>query len=124
MGILALAFSLDRGGGMGWNAEDCAILLQAMAGDDPADPARANRPIPDYRAALRGEVKGLRIGLIRHFYERDNEANAATREAIAVAAQTLETLGCTVREGTLPPLPDWAASGRAIMQPAAYAIPE
>ena len=39
-------------------------------------------PIPDYRAALQGEVKGLRIGLIRHFYERDNEANAATREAI------------------------------------------
>src|SRR5438094_818189 len=84
-GILPLAFSLDHAGPMAWTAEDCAILLQAMAGHDPADPGSANRPIPDYRAALNGEVKGLRIGLIRHFYERDNEANPATRDAIAAA---------------------------------------
>ncbi len=124
MGILPLAFSLDHAGPMAWNAEDCAIMLQAMAGHDSADPASADHPIPDYRAALRGEVKGLRIGLIRHFYERDNEANAATREAIAAAAQTLEGLGCTVRELTLSPLPDWAACGMAIMQCEAYAIHE
>ena len=43
---------------------------------------RANRGAPNYRAALSGDLKGLRIGLIRHFYERDNEANAATRAAI------------------------------------------
>src|ERR1041385_5283552 len=79
MGILPLAFSLDHAGPMAWTAEDCAILLQAMAGHDPADPASANRPIPDYRAALQAGVKGLRIGVIRRFYERDNEANAATR---------------------------------------------
>ncbi len=124
MGILPLAFSLDHAGPMAWTAEDCAIMLQAMAGHDSADPASADHPIPDYRAALRGEVKGLRIGLIRHFYERDNEANAATREAIAAAAQTLEGLGCTVRELTLSPLPDWAACGMAIMQCEAYAIHE
>src|SRR5919201_1595011 len=52
MGILPLAFSLDHAGPMAWTAEDCAILLQAMAGHDPADPASANRPVPDYRAAL------------------------------------------------------------------------
>src|SRR5882724_9147867 len=104
MGILPLAFSLDHAGPLAWNAEDSAILLQAMAGHDPADPASANRPIPDYRAALQGGVKGLRIGLVRHFYERDNEANAATRTAIGAAAQTLESLGCSVRELTLTPL--------------------
>ena len=81
-GILPLAFSLDHAGPLAWTAEDCAIMLQAMAGHDPADPASADRPIPDYRAALDGDVKGLRIGLVRHFYERDNEANAATRDAI------------------------------------------
>jgi aspartyl-tRNA(Asn)/glutamyl-tRNA(Gln) amidotransferase subunit A len=124
MGILPLAFSLDHAGPMAWTAEDCAILLQAMAGHDPADPGSANHPIPDYRAALAGEVKGLRIGLIRHFYERDNEVNAATRGAIAAAAQTLEGLGCTVREVTLSPLADWAACGMAIMQSEAYAIHE
>jgi Asp-tRNA(Asn)/Glu-tRNA(Gln) amidotransferase A subunit family amidase len=124
MGILPLAFSLDHAGPMAWTAEDCAILLQAMAGHDPADPGSANHPIPDYRAALGGEVKGLRIGLIRHFYERDNEANAATQAAIAAAAQTFEGLGCTVREVTLSPLADWAACGMAIMQSEAYAIHE
>src|SRR3984893_2366081 len=87
-------------------------------------PGSASRAIPDYRAALRGGVKGLRIGLIRHFYERDNEANAATRAAIAAAAQTLEGLGCMVRELTLSPLADWAACGMAIMQSEAYAIHE
>src|SRR5271156_6319793 len=123
-GILPLAFSLDHAGPMAWTAEDCAIILQAMAGQDPADPASANQPIPDYRAALTGGVKGLRIGLVRHFYERDNEANAATQAAIAAAAQTLEGLGCTVRELTLSPLADWAACGMAIMQCEAYAIHE
>src|SRR6266568_4861393 len=124
MGILPLAFSLDHAGPLAWNAEDCAILLQAMAGYDPADPASANHPIPDYRAAIQGSVKGLRIGLVRHFYERDNDTNPATRAAIASAAQTLEGLGCSVRELTLSPLPDWAACGMAIMQCEAYAIHE
>src|SRR5438105_2738569 len=85
MGILPLGFSLDHAGPMAWTAEDCAILLQAMAGHDPADPASADVQIPDYRAALQGGVKGLRIGLARHFYDRDNDANAATRQAIEAA---------------------------------------
>src|SRR5438046_3925334 len=72
-GVLPLAFSLDHAGPMAWTAEDCAILLQALAGHDPADPASAKVPIPDYRAALAHGVTGLRIGLVRHFYERDNE---------------------------------------------------
>src|SRR5437764_5830164 len=96
MGILPLAFSLDHAGPMAWNAEDCAIMLQAMAGHHPAHPGRANPPIPDYRAALAGDVQGLPIGLLRHFYERDNEANAATRQAIDAAAKQLEALGCSV----------------------------
>src|SRR5215475_6843972 len=124
MGILPLAFSLDHAGPMAWTAEDCAILLQAMAGHDPSDPASASRPVPDYRAALQGAVKGLRIGLIRHFYESDNLANAATRQAIATAAKTFEGLGCNVRELILSPLADWAACGNAILNAEAYAIHE
>src|SRR5436190_22286414 len=124
MGILPLAFSLDHAGPLAWTAEDCAIMLQAMAGPDPADPGRASRPIPDYRAGLAGDVKGLRVGLIRHFYERDNEANAATRNAIDAAAKQLEALGCSVREATLSPLADWVACGVVIMLCEAYAIHE
>src|SRR5690242_6720394 len=89
MGILPLAFSLDHAGPMAWTAEDCAIMLQAMADHDPADPGSAKVAIPDYRAALNGDVKGLRIGVVRHFYERDNKANDATRNAIDAAAKKL-----------------------------------
>jgi len=121
-GILPLAFSLDHAGPMAWTAEDCAIMLQAMAGHDPADPASANRAIPDYRAALNGDVKGLRIGLIRHFYTTDNEASAATRDAIDAAAKTYQGLGCSVREITVSPLAEWAACGVTMMLSEAYAI--
>ena len=123
-GILPLAFSLDHAGPMAWTAEDCAIMLQAMAGHDPADPASADRPVPDYRASLAGQVKGLRIGLIRHFYETDNPANEAIRQGIANAAKVFEDLGCSVRELRLSPLADWAACGLTIMLAEAYAIHE
>src|SRR5439155_23396380 len=85
IGILPLAFSLDHAGPLAWTAEDSAIMLQAMAGHDPADPASADHPIPDYRAALQRDANGLRLGLVSHFYKRDNEANAATCEANAAA---------------------------------------
>ena len=123
-GILPLAFSLDHAGPMAWTAEDCAIMLGAMAGHDPADPASADRPVPDYRAALAGGVRGLRIGLVRHFYESDNPANEATRQAITTAARVLEDLGCSVREVRLSPLADWAACGILIMLAEGYAIHE
>ena len=123
-GILPLAFSLDHAGPMAWTAEDCAIMLQAMAGHDPADPASADRPVPDYRAALSGEVKGLRIGLVRHFYETDNPANEATRQGIAAAVRVLEDLGCSVRELRLSPLAEWGACGIMIMLAEGYAIHE
>jgi aspartyl-tRNA(Asn)/glutamyl-tRNA(Gln) amidotransferase subunit A len=123
-GILPLAFSLDHAGPMAWTAEDCAILLQAMAGHDPADPGSANRPIPDYRKALTGDVKGMRIGLIRHFYTRDNEANAATRQAIETAAKKLVEMGASLREITVASLEEWTACGMIIMLAEAYAIHE
>ena len=121
-GILPLAFSLDHAGPMTWTAEDCAIMLQAMAGHDPADLASADVPVPDYRAALSGDVKGLRIGLIRHFYDDDNRAEEATRQGIAAAVKVFENLGCSVRELRLSPLADWAACGVMIMLSEAYAI--
>ena len=65
MGILPLAFSLDHAGPLAWTAEDSAIMLQAMAGHDPADPASADHLVPDYRAAFQRDVSGLRFGLVR-----------------------------------------------------------
>ena len=123
-GVLPLAFSLDHAGPMAWTAEDCAIMLQAMAGHDPADPASADRGVANYRGLLSGDVKGLRIGLIRHFYETDHPADEPTRQAIDAAAKALEGLGCAVRELKLSPLAEWTASGSTILMSEAYAIHE
>src|ERR1700733_7479328 len=67
VGVLPLSFSMDHAGPMAWTVEDCALLLQAMAGHDPADPASADRPVPDFVSDIGKGVKGMRIGVVRHF---------------------------------------------------------
>ena len=86
MGVLPLAHSLDHTGPMAWTVEDCAILLQAMAGHDPADPASADRPVPDFRAGFGQGVKGLRIGVVRHFHRERQRVSPATLAGIEDAA--------------------------------------
>ncbi len=113
-GILPLSFSLDHAGLMAWTSEDCAILLQSMASFDPEDPVSINHPIPDYRSSLTGDVKGLRIGFLRHFYTTDLAANTATCDAIDTAVKKLEEIGCLMHEIHLSPLTEWAACGTII----------
>jgi aspartyl-tRNA(Asn)/glutamyl-tRNA(Gln) amidotransferase subunit A len=66
-GVVAFASSLDHPGPFARNVEDCAILLGSMAGHDPKDSTSAQRPVPDFRAACRRGVKGLRIGVPREY---------------------------------------------------------
>jgi len=123
-GVLPLCNTLDHTGPMAWTVEDCALLLQAMAGHDPADPASANVPVPDFRADLGKGAKGLRIGVVRHFHEIDNKANAAVQKGIDDAITTFKGLGAEVREVTLPPMMDFMASGSIILSVEAFAIHE
>jgi aspartyl-tRNA(Asn)/glutamyl-tRNA(Gln) amidotransferase subunit A len=113
-GVAPAAFSLDHVGPMAWTAEDCAIMLQALAGHDPRDPASASHPIPDYTALLGQGVKGLRIGVIHHFHESDYPVSAGTRRGIDEAIATLRVLGTEIREVQLAPLQDWGACGSLI----------
>src|SRR5207302_255445 len=62
-GVVPLSWSLDHAGPMARTVEDCAVLLQAIAGYDAKDAASANVPVPDYRAGLRDGVRGLRLGV-------------------------------------------------------------
>jgi aspartyl-tRNA(Asn)/glutamyl-tRNA(Gln) amidotransferase subunit A len=78
-GVAPAAFSLDHIGPMAWTAEDCALMLQALAGHDPRDPASASRPIPDYTAELGTGIRGLKIGVIHHFHETDHKVSPARR---------------------------------------------
>jgi aspartyl-tRNA(Asn)/glutamyl-tRNA(Gln) amidotransferase subunit A len=113
-GVAPAAYSLDHIGPMAWTVEDCAIMLQALAGYDPADPGSANRPVPDFSAELSKGAKRLRIGVIHHFHEVDNPVSAATQHGIDAAIATFLALGAEVREVTLSPLQDWAACGSII----------
>jgi aspartyl-tRNA(Asn)/glutamyl-tRNA(Gln) amidotransferase subunit A len=113
-GVAPAAFSLDHIGPMAWTAEDCAIMLQALAGHDPRDPASADHPVPDYRAALGDGIKGLRIGVIHHFHEVDNKVGDGTQRGITAAIAAFRDLGAEIREVQLSPLQDWAACGSLI----------
>ncbi len=108
-GILPLAFSLDHAGPMAQTAEDCALLLQAMAGYDPLDPGSVDRPVAAMCAELDRGVRGVRIGVPRHFHEADNVVAAETRAAIDTAIATLKRAGAIVRDVTLPALAEWSA---------------
>ena len=65
------AFSLDHIGPMAWTAEDCAIMLQTLAGHDPSDPASATHSVPHYRERTDRSSEECRVGVIRHFHETD-----------------------------------------------------
>ena len=123
-GIQPLAFTLDHAGPLAWTVEDCAILLQAMAGHDPADPGSAKVAIPDYRAGLDGGIRGLRIGVVRHFFEKDNPVSPEVGSAMEASAGVLSSLGATVVDVTLPSLQDWNACGWLILVVEAYAVHE
>ena len=123
-GILPLSFTMDHAGPMAWTVEDCALLLQAMAGHDAADPASANQPIPDYAASFSRDMKGLRVGVIRHFFEVDHPVSAATIAGINQAMTVFRELGAEVRDITLSPMMDYHAVGTMLLTGEAYAVHE
>ena len=106
-GVIANSYTFDHCGPMTWTVEDCAIMLQALAGHDPADPASASVPIPDYRASLTGDIRGLRIGVIRHFWEEDAPASDAVRAAMEAALDVLRGLGASIEDTRMRPMQDY-----------------
>ncbi len=102
-GMIAFASSLDQGGVISASAEDAALMLTAMAGFDGNDSTSVEREVPDYSATLAAPVKGLRIGLLKEFFEKglDPENEKRIRDALAV----YEKLGAQLQEVSLPSLP-------------------
>ena len=99
-GLVAFASSLDQVGPFTKDVRDAATLLQVIAGSDDRDSTNVPEPVPDYSAALSGDVKGLRIGLPREYQVEglDPEVKAATDAAV----KQLEALGAEVKEISLP----------------------
>jgi len=124
-GIMPLSFSLDHAGPLTWTVEDAAIVLQAIAGHDPADPASANRPVPDYRAACAStDLKGVRLGVARSIFERDCLALDQMRAAFEASLDVLRGLGATVTDIELPPLALYNATAFLIARGEGFAIHE
>ena len=100
-GVAAGSWSMDQVGPISRTVEDAAITLGAIAGYDPKDPYTCDAPVPDYRAALDGDVRGLRVGAISNLI-RSDITNTEVRDAVLKAGSVLEELGATVQEVCLP----------------------
>ncbi len=123
-GVFPLAFTLDTVGPLTRTVEDNALLLTAIAGHDPLDPASARVPVPDFAADLGAGVRGLRVGLIRHFYAKDMVADPEVSGAVEEAVEVLAGLGAEARELQLEPLELYAACSRTLITSEAYAVHE
>jgi aspartyl-tRNA(Asn)/glutamyl-tRNA(Gln) amidotransferase subunit A len=131
-GVFPLSYTLDHCGPLTRTVEDCAIMMQALAGYDPQDPASADVPVPDYLADLTPRLDGVRIGVVRHFHEHDAVADfgpesAPSRGYVAAfdaALRTLQSLGARLVDVKLSPLIDYLDANRLIMLAEAYALHE
>jgi len=112
-GVLPLSWSMDHVGPMTRTVADSALVLGAMAGYDPADPTSSVLPVPDYAAALTGDVRGLRVGLLRAFFLES--ATPEVRTAVEAAARALEKAGAVVDEVALPGVGHVAAGALAVV---------
>ncbi len=123
-GVVPLSFSLDHVGPMTRSVEDNALLLNILAGPDPADPACAHAPVQDATAGLRAGIKGMRIGVVRRWHEKDIEAHPEMARGIDAALEVLRRLGATLVEIDPGPLSDYATANRIILLSEAFAVHE
>ena len=99
-GMIAYASSLDQGGPMARTAEDCALLLGAMAGFDPRDSTSVDRPVPDYTAQLDRPLNGLKIGLPKEYFGEG--LDGAVAQTVETAMAEYRKLGAETVEISLP----------------------
>ncbi len=115
-GLVAFASSLDQIGVLARDVTDSALLLQAIAGDNPRDATAASRPVPNYRAAIGEDIKGLRIGICRE-YRQTEGLDPEVAAAIDRAVDTFESLGARCVEISLPHA-DYAVAAYYVLAPA------
>ena len=99
-GIIAFASSMDQVGPMTKDVRDAALLLEAIAGQDPADSTSINSSVPRYSAALNGDIKGLRLGIPKEYFVSGMQIEVG--EAVRSAIRELEKHGAVIEEISLP----------------------
>ena len=124
-GVVTLSWSQDHAGPMTRTVEDTAFMLQVIAGHDPRDPTSSRAPVPDYSLSLREDIRGVRLGLPRHyFFDDDPRVNPEVVAKVDEAVAVLEGLGAHVEEVTLPSLDYVRAANSVIMVSEAFAYHE
>jgi aspartyl-tRNA(Asn)/glutamyl-tRNA(Gln) amidotransferase subunit A len=123
-GVIPLAFSLDHVGPLTRTVRDNALVLELIAGHDPLDPGSADVRVESPTRDLEHGVAGLRIGVIRHFYARDMQADPEMTAGIDAAVMKLADLGARVREVETAPLGEYVACNRVILTSEAFAVHE
>src|SRR6266850_936101 len=103
-GVITNSYTFDHCGPLARTVEDCALVLQALAGYDGLDAGSVRRPIPLYREPLGRDLRGLRIGVLRYHWEEDIPASEDTRRAMNAALDVLQRLGAELEECRLRPL--------------------
>ena len=99
-GMIAFGSSLDQGGPLAHSAEDCALLLQTMAGFDPRDSTSIDQPVPDYSVDLAQPIEGVKIGLPKEYFASGLDPDVA--KVIASAVDEFRHLGAQMVEISLP----------------------
>ena len=122
-GVFPNTFTMDHCGPLTRSAEDIALFMQVIAGYDPEDPGSEDAPVPDYQAALTGDIAGLRLGLVEHWYAGDG-VHPDVAPAITAAVDTLRALGAVVEPVTLSSLRDYTDCKTTISIAELYAIHE
>lgn len=100
-GAAAVSWSMDAASPMTKSVEDCAIVLQTIAGHDPKDPTSSKLPVPDYRLHLKDGIRGMRVGIIKELIPPDS-AHQDVREAFQRSISIFEKLGASVLEVSVP----------------------
>ncbi len=102
-GMIAFASSLDQGGPFAQTAQDCAMMLNAMAGFDPRDSTSVDVAVPDYTKTLNDKIAGKSIGIPKEYFDKglDKAVEKKVQEAIGV----FEKLGATIKQISLPSSP-------------------
>ena len=121
-GVFPLSFTLDHVGPMTRTVADNALMLDVLAGYDPADPGSAATRRGHYGEGLERDMRGLRVGFVRHFHEIDQPADPEVTAALEHVARTLQLEGAEIRDIHLPTLGEFAAVNRVILQSEAWAI--
>jgi len=123
-GVVPLAYSLDHVGTLTRTVRDNALMLDLIAGHDAQDPGSANRATGGYTAQLGRDIKGLRVGVLRHFYTRDMQADTEMTASIDNAVKKLAALGAEISEVSSAPLGEYLACNRTILTSEAFAVHE